>query len=426
MRKIYISFLGLGGIGKGYSPALYDIDGTTASKPYEFVQCAEMEIIGGGYFDRVFIIVTPQSFEAHFGKMEKEMLSLGVKEVLPIHIEDDLSPKSQWHWFEQVLSCIDHCDELTIDLTHGYRIAPIVISTAVNFLQKSRNITLRHVWYGAYDKDREKSPVIDMKDFYVINEWADAVSRLVEDADVRKLADVAGSGSAPDFQIGNLGNVKMIKAFEDLTEAVRNVEIHKVGEKASTALSLIQEQRKKANITGKILLDLVTDKFATLAAGEPASGKYDLSYFKLQLEIIRILIEHKLFMQAYTVMRELIGSVGLITLENANILNKEGRKMRRKAELFINMLQIEEVKWDFGKAVQEVETLMSYYNHLKNIGVEPMLRGFCAELVQYRNGFDHAWTGKAQAFTDIKKKADGFFSKLDGVIRILSAEGVLV
>ena len=39
-----------------------------------------------------------------------------------------------------------------------------------------------------------------------------------------------------------------------------------------------------------------------------------------------MLIEHKLFMQAYTAMREFIGSIGLIKSEKAKINNNKGRK----------------------------------------------------------------------------------------------------
>ena len=43
----------------------------------------------------------------------------------------------------------------------------------------------------------------------------------------------------------------------------------------------------------------------------------DTAYFWLQYEIAKMLHEHKLFMQAYTVMRELIVSIGMIEVEKA-------------------------------------------------------------------------------------------------------------
>ncbi len=430
MRKIYISFLGLGRTTKdhkvlGYDPALYRIGATDSSQKYEFVQSAEMDIVGGAYFDKAFIIVTPQSKEAHFLKLKKELMDLGVKEVECIDIENDLEPDKQWGWFEKVLGVLDRGDELAIDLTHGLRIGSIVISAAINFLQKSKEIVLKHVWYGAFEADKNNPPIVDMKDFYIINEWADAVSRLVEEADARKLGEFAKGGRVPEFQIGNLGDEKMVKAFEDLTEAVRNVEIQKIGEKASKALKLVEENRAEATATGKILLDLVNDKFATLVSAEPVSGKYDLAYFRLQLEIVKILIEHKLFMQAYTVMREFVGSVGLVRNKKAKTHNSEGRSQRYKAEVFVNMVQFDEWKFTDEGQKAAVEQLSPFYEELKGIGVERILKSFCKDLVEYRNGFDHAWTRKTEAFADIGEKARDFHRKLEEVVGILESEGLL-
>jgi len=141
-----------------------------------------------------------------------------------------------------------------------------------------------------------------MKEFYLINEWADGVSRLVEDADARKIANAAEK--TPDFQIGELNDEMLIKSFEDLTHAIRNVDINNVSEKATRAVTLLREKEEGASVTGRILLRLVKDKFISLATDTPLNGKYEAPYFRLQLEIARLLLDHKLFMQAYTVMRE--------------------------------------------------------------------------------------------------------------------------
>lgn len=428
MRKIYISFLGLG----NYDSALYCIDGINALKKYEYVQTAEIEISQREYgliFDKIFIIVTPESKEKHFKKLEAEMAGIGIVNVIPVELIEEkklnyqLDASGQWTWFERILALIEDGDELTIDLTHGYRIFSIVLSTAINFIQKSKKISMDHVWYGAYEKNKNNPPIIDMKDFYIINEWADAVSRLIDDADARKLVQVAKVAS--ESQIGNLNDPEIAKAFEQLTDSVRNVEIHKIGERTSKALKLIDEKREKATSTGRILLDLVTDKFTALASGEPASGKYDLAYFKLQLEIIKLLIDHKLFMQAYTVMRECIGSIGLIKNRKAKTNNKEGRSQRFKADIFVNMIQFDE--WVFSDSIKNnvVDKLMPFYDELQKNGTIEILKSFCKKLVDYRNGFDHAWTKKPEAAADINDKANEFFDNLKIIIDILEKEKIL-
>jgi len=429
MSRVYISFLGLGtkqpSGNYAYNQAVYELNGEKSTET-EFVQVAEIENIGTEYFDRLLIVATERSYDLHFENLKEQLCKIGVRDVIPLIINEDMSATNQWKWFEQILDCIEKDDELTVDLTHGYRSTPIVFSTAINFLQKARGVKLNAVYYGAYEKikDLGYAPLVDMKDFYIINEWAEAVSRLVEDADARKMAEVAEK--TPEFQVGELNDERIINAFADLTNTIRNVDINNVAEKADTAIGLINEKEKEASLTGKVLLKLVVDKFTSLASDGPISGKYDKSYFLLQLEIIKLLLEHKLFMQAYTVMREFIGSIGLIEIEKANILTGEGRRQRRKADVFANMLRVDEKKWKF-KDEQKIylEKLLPYYKKLKSIGVETILRDFSAKLIVYRNGFDHAWTSKPEAYADIEQKGREFFQNLNKVVCLLEKNKIL-
>ncbi|MDM8537381.1 TIGR02221 family CRISPR-associated protein [Desulfobacterales bacterium HSG17] len=313
MRKVYMSFLGLGFFDKEkkeyrYTPTTYELN-NAVSKETEFVQVAEMELLNAKEFDLVLIIATEKSYKTHFSNLEMQMKNF---EVYPVHLEIDekMDSKSQWQWFEKILCYIEIGDELTVDLTHGYRSVPIVFSAAINFLQKAKNIKINAVYYGAFEANRGSAPIIDMKDFYNINEWAESVTRLVEDADARKMAEVAGKAS--EIQMGELNDPEVIETFENLTNTIRNVDVNNVAEKAEKAIELIREKKKHASETGKILLDLVIDKFVCLTTGEPVSGMYDKAYFNIQLKIIRLLLDHRLYMQAYTVMRELIGSIGMI------------------------------------------------------------------------------------------------------------------
>lgn len=432
MSKIYLSFLGLGSDKKdgkkAYTPAIYELHGKKSGET-EFVQVAEHEILlkelGNEPFDKSIIVATQKSYDANYLRLEGRLKTAGAVNIISVIIDEDMSAAGQWNWFEEILASIDHGDRLTVDLTHGYRAIPIIFSTAMNFLQKVKNVKIEGVYYGAFDVDRKCSPIVDMKDFCIVNEWAEAVSRLVEDADARKMAQVAEL--SPDFQAGELNDERLVKAFEELTDAVRNVDIHRVSNKAATAIHLVEEKEANASITGKILLRLVLDKFTSLAIGAPASGKYDRAYFLTQLAIIRLLLEHRLFMQAYTVMREFIASVGLIEIKKAKTFTSKGRDQRFKGEIFVNMFQFPRKKWEFeGRTAEVVENLTPYYEKLKRVGIEPLLRDFARDLTDYRNGFDHAWTRKPGAPADVEDKGKGFLNKLNEVVSLLEKNGILI
>jgi CRISPR-associated Csx2 family protein len=429
MRNVYLSFLGLGSFKKDvkqyvYDKIVYELNGKKSSNT-EFVQVAEIQILGAGNFDKIIIVTTQKAHDTHFETLESQLIKAGAENITRLIISEEMTPEAQWKWFEQILEVVESGDNLTIDLTHGYRSIPIIFSTAVNFLQKARHITLNAVYYGAFEKEKELAPIINMKDFYIINEWAEAVSRLVEDADARKIAEVASKTGS--FQAGELNDSKLIAAFENLTNLVRNVDIQNISEEAAKAVQLIEDKDKGTSITGKILLKLITDKFTSITADKSLSGKYDKTYFDIQLEVIRLLLEHKLFMQAYTAMREFIGSIGLIKIKKAKTNNNEGRKKRRYAEIFINMFQIEKNEWNFKGKETEHDKLLPFYNELEKIGIESILRKFTGELADYRNGFDHAWTSKDnKAYPDIEGKGDQFYENLKEVVRLLEKNNILL
>lgn len=406
MRRVYLSFLGLGSkdpkTGKmRYRNTVYEFDGEPTI-PTEFVQVAELDHFGAEAFDIVLIAATKKSKETHFENLCAQLEPIKV-EPNSVDLEEDMSPEGQWRWFEALLDVIEPGDELTVDMTHGYRSVPIIFSAALAFLQRARNVKLQAVLYGAYDEEKKRTPIVDMKDFYVINEWADGVARLVEEADARKLADVAES--APGFQSGALGDPEMISAFNELTETIRNVDVNNVADKAREALALVKRHKAESGKTGQLLLDLVVDKFTSLAGDEPSSGKYDAAYFRVQLELAELLLEHRLFMQAYTVMREYVASLAMIPMERQGLKSRDRKRRRqRHAELFVRLVQFDEEKWKLSKNDKELlPRVEPFYRELDGLGLMTDLKTFVKELVKYRNGFDHAWICTTGAPDDIDK-----------------------
>lgn len=427
MRKVYLSFLGLGITEgdkvKGYEPARYTLKGE-GPVVTRFVQVAEIKLLGPRRFDEIVIVTTQKAKSFHFLDLQTELASLGAKSVSCAIIEEDMSSEGQWSWFEKILEHIQPQDNLTIDLTHGYRAIPIIFSTAIHFMQRAKGISVEHVFYGAYDKDRKLTPIIDMRDFYLINEWAEGVSRLIDDADARKLALLPAQTQI--FQAGELNDRDLLESLDDLTNRIRNVDMHTVGAAAAKTLSLVRGREQQASAVGRILLRLVSEKYAPLADECDPIGRYDGKYFAGQLAFIGLLLEHKLYMQAFTAMREVVGSLGLIENPKANTCSANGKKQRRKAEVFINMYQYDEDKWSFSGDTEKLRHgLMPFYKKLKDCGLDMTIRSFFKHLLDYRNDFDHGWTQPKASREDIAKNGVLFYNHLSTIISELKNRGIL-
>ncbi len=438
MAKVFVSFLG----ARNYSSAKY-ILGKQRLDETRFVQSALIQHWGPDFFDNVSIILTATSKckKINAGKNEEKELrnwedlksELVDVQKVPAHvvhekeISEDLSPQDYEQWFTAISSCVNAGDRVWFDMTHGYRAFSIILSTALGYLQKTKNIDLQAVYYGAFDHDDK--PIIDLKEFYIINEWADAVGQVNDTADTYKMTRISSDTNLEMFR--GLQDERIIKALNDFTDSLKNVDVNMMVQKTENASRLVNEQMAHANDTEKELLSLVNKKFAPIAQHTPVSGTYDSNYFRLQLTIIEMLIEHRLFMQAFTVMRELMGSIGMLGAKEKyrdNMISKNGRRGRKYADVFINMVQYNE--WKFDEDKKEIaEKLKPHYSTLEKIGIIQTLHSICKDLLALRNGFDHAWTAanndKRERLDNLDTIARGYKDTFAEVITTLENHDII-
>ncbi|MBN1984601.1 MAG: TIGR02221 family CRISPR-associated protein [Chitinivibrionales bacterium] len=440
MRKIYLSFIGLGKNGE-YKPTCYSFNGRTLQAT-PFVQAAEIQWYGSDYFDRLVILMTPESEAQNWQKLEQALLCLDVPKdrILTHRISSEITdPVQHWKWFQQLLDIIEPGDRLVLDMTHGFRAVPIVISSALGYLQNVKNISLDAVLYGADQKDG--APIVDMKDFYTITKWTEAVSRLIENADTQMIAELAQTSG--NHQFTYLHDKELIEALSKLTGLLKNIDVNAISSAASQALTIIQKKMNQCpSDAERQLLQLIVDKFSSFVSAEPVSGLYDDAYLELQLAIVRALLDHGLFMQAFTVLRELVGSIGMAGLAgtkygNTTMTSQKGQGYYRKsfAECFVKMLQVKEQEWKFNTSQQKANSILTpWYEMLKKNDVEKNLRNAVSTLVKIRNGFDHAWTSeKMSSISDngdkpldaIMAKGNEAYELLSQVIAIIKTRNLI-
>ena len=412
-RRIFIAFLGVGNPKTPEAPydtVAYAWEGRPSRRTM-FAQAATAEHLGP--FDQIAILCTKDSRQLRPRlKAELQQLPDFIKDSitdLPDDLPTEMTAENQWTWFEQLLDVVQDGDHVTFDFTHGMRAVPIIFSSAIGFLRRARAITLEHAVYGWYDRENTSGlhPLVELREFFVINDWAEAVSRLAEDADARALARLANENRGI-AALRPLADPELIEALNSATATLRNVDVNNVGRDVRAALKIVARHRDSASGSARLLLDLVDNKFTTLAID--CGGRYDANYFQLQLAVIDALVEHRLFMQAATAMRECVGSLGMLGLTgkyDKPMKNDEGRQNRpRFADTFVNMLQYERDKWRFDETDPKcgVPHLRPWLDHLAGLGIEAELRAFVPDLIKLRNGFDHAWTSKKSAEPDIDER----------------------
>ena len=390
----------------GYEDTKYSFsNGEQITSPLS--QEAIVKHVGVHQIDQVITLMTAESKQRHYQELHKRLIALGIKDEQMIWDDTSITSKQshedQWSWFNALVSHIHRGDEVIFDFTHGFRSVPIIFSSAINYLQRVKHINVLHAFYG-YLTDFNSSPkggqIIDMVAFYQLNEWVDGISALVRDANANVLADLAERSVIDDSDFAgfkSLGNPELVQALRELTACIKEINMNLVPEKASYALQVLKAQKAKCVGPDLQLLEMAIDTFSELGSALH-HGRYNQDYFKVQLALLDALIQHQLEMQAVTVMRELIGSIGMLGAPeehvNRNMTTSKGRDARRRfGEVFIAMCQYPEAKWKFkgDPVTRDHEHLKLFWQILKDKQLLSYFE-FVPDMVKLRNAFDHAWT----------------------------------
>ena len=312
-------------------------------------------------------------------------------------ISEDVSDLSlSWKWFESLQSKFNEDDTLILDVTHGFRMVPIIFSAAVAYLKRVKNVHLDAVLYAAHDIPG--CPIVDLKDFYSISDWTEGVGRLVDTADPSFLRKTAESESNGSF--AGLNNQDLLNSIDNLTKAFRNVELQNIESKARKSLDLICKFQKQSS--GKLegqVLQMIIDKFRPLISEPPLKGDYSLDYLNLQLRLIKMLAEYKLYMQAFTAMNEWLGSLGVYLMKRGadfefNDDDKE-EKARWHADVFLTMLEHYDHYSSKNKKVLRIKESMddAYRSLVEKYSSRDEIENLIEQSKKIRNGFNHGWTG---------------------------------
>ena len=90
------------------------------------------------------------------------------------------------------------------------------------------------------------------------------------------------------------------------------------------------------------------------------------------------------------------------------------------------MIQHERKEWKFEAATDDKkEKLLPLYERLEGIGVFNTLDSFIKDLMRFRNGFDHAWTGRNGSDENMEDFGFNVLGQLTNIIDLLIREDII-
>lgn len=299
-RKVFISFLGIG----TYDLTKYQMPNNGTIHTTQFVQEAILDDTCEGWSndDKIYIFLTE-------GAKNKNWLNNGDPEYGLQHIlkqktwEQIIEPvdydekDSVWKIFETVYGKLQVDDEIYFDVTHAFRTIPMFSMVLFNYSRFMLNTSLKRIYYGEYIKGQEISPVKDLTDIALLQQYTEVASAMKNFGRVAPIKDVIASSTS-----------ELNDVFKQLSGSIENfdnslqVNDYKAIEKGKdiTGLrnSLIAAKRNKE--IPSAFREILTALFGDIEKFNDTS-----SYRKIEAAI-NWCIRYKMFQQAYTLGREYI------------------------------------------------------------------------------------------------------------------------
>jgi len=385
--------------------------------------------------------MTAQSKEKHWKTLQEGFIKQNINpnsiEFCDIVDTSKQDATSQWGWFNALCERIHDGDEIIFDFTHGFRSVPIIFATAINFLQTISEFTLIHAYYGFIDTSSvgsiRKGRIVDLAGFFSLNQWATAAAFFARSADTTFFSELSGMEGAKE-SFAAFKEIKFSDSMNKLSGIIRNIDVHHASEKALEAVTYLKNLSSNASIPVQWIIKKIDTVFSPLANCNAISRHYDEAYLRSQIQLSHILISHGLYMQAFTTMRELLGSIGMASLRGkyakANFDSSDGRNKYRynMAELFLRMCQYPKEKWNWKTNEEEehVRLLIPFFNRLEQHGLIESLNGLTKKIIDYRNGFDHAWTVvKYPGTSIIEGEAQACLKELESLLQTMFEKNLI-
>lgn len=321
MAKIFLTVVGTG----DYSPTEYRL-GDTVYKKERYVQKALLSMLKdkGEHFDRIVFFLTARAREKNWEQFtaarpnidgEKET-DEGLKPFLEknfsgIYEALDICEGKNEHelleLFNSMFDAIGENDEITFDITHGFRFIPFLFFPVMSYAKELKNISIKNIYYGLFEKEKV-SDIIDLKRYDEILDCASSAHNFRCSGNSSEICNVINRRvkTLPDDEKSILGRYNSIaKCLDDLSKALLTcqggMQKFSISKKAE---NLMKNKQRLENLNEKehrIFNNLISHAITSVSALSTSEPPYELG-----MKAVEWYISKGLIMQAYTGLRECI------------------------------------------------------------------------------------------------------------------------
>lgn len=317
MQKIFMSVVGTG----NYTPANYLLGDQSCSN--RFVQKALLSMLKeqGVQYDRIIFFLTKEAREKNWEAFRREIrkgteieviedegLHPFLKRAFPdsqicdITIASGEKEEEFLDMFRTIYEQIDEGDEITFDVTHGFRIIPLLFYPVMSYAKELKNIRIAHIYYGMFNPGQTDAPIVELNQYDRILDWANAAHNFVHFGNASEIAKLIREryNALVGAEKRTLNAQKnLADSMEKFTDALLTCRGTLIGDAA-------EDCRKKMAKLPDASSDPLFYELTLHAMNSIQNFQGEKSPYEIGMETVHWCREKRLVQQAYTALKETI------------------------------------------------------------------------------------------------------------------------
>lgn len=324
MAKVFMTVVGMG----GYDEATYRIGDNEYTN--RSIQKALLTYFKdtGREFDKIVFLLTEKARENNWEKVkyterkkaddgselkiphEEEGLRSFTEKLFPgkavdKNIADGVNDNDFLSIFQQIYESMDENDEITFDVTNGFRSIPFLFYPVISYAKKLKNITIDNIYYGPYVRGINPTVILDLQKYGEILDWANAahIFRISGNAkEILQLSQKRYNGLEEKDSFGE--SQQASKWLSSLTEALLTCRGDDSKESISKSARKLFQSRSKMESSSRKKEYMLFDELLKHALDSVSEFNKDMNHYELGMHTAEWCIERGLVQQAYTALRE--------------------------------------------------------------------------------------------------------------------------
>lgn len=326
MAKVFMTVIGMG----GYDEATYRIGDNEYTN--RSIQKALLTYFKdtGREFDKIVFLLTEKARENNWEKVkyterkkaddgseikiphEEEGLKSFTEKLFPgkavdKDIADGVNDDDFLSIFRQIYESMNENDEITFDVTNGFRSIPFLFYPVISYAKELKNITIDNIYYGPYVRGINPTVILDLQKYGEILDWANAahIFRISGNAkEILQLSQKRYNGLAGEKK-GTFGESRQVsRKLSSLTEALLTCKGDDSKESISKSAKDLFWSKGKMESSSRNKEYMLFDELLKHALDSVSEFNKDMNHYELGMHTAEWCIERGLVQQAYTALRE--------------------------------------------------------------------------------------------------------------------------